>query len=301
MKKKVVIIIVAVVALLGLCSCGVFGYILTKTRGDKGLESQESEIVNPDDLGDGQRTVITGRVNFYYDGDLFFTLRDGDQYYTIFLPESTYVSTGDYVKAEGVWEEVSNGLAADSVRTLNDEELASYMRSRHPYVEIEIVDYTANVGHTCDTPKFTLLLTNRGNETITHRDIHDYDYSYGFYYFIDDNWSKANADRDDYGDVMGQVGTDEAQLIGLLSNQGFMYFEDLEPGESTQVEYWAGGAVVRTEGGTAGSPNIFGNYPSGEYNVSFAWVDKNNYDPIVLSRSESVTVSLSSDKCDLGL
>ena len=242
---------------------------------------------------------MTGRVWDYMDGSLFFTLEDNNEHYTIFISPDENITTGEYVLAEGIWDKINNALDAQTVKKLSGEEKMTYLRSRHPVLEIEILDYPKTVAHTCVTPKFKLKLTNTGAETVTSKDIHTEGYEYAFFYFLDEHWNRANGDRENYSEVAESIEEDELRLIGLLSNQGFTYFENIEPGESREVEYWAGGHISRSEFGTAGLPNILGNRQKGETNISFAWALKNNYDPIFLFNSDSVKVDLLNNQCEM--
>ncbi len=243
--------------------------------------------------------TLTGRVWSYMDGSLSFTLEDNNEHYTIFISPDENITTGEYVLAKGIWDKTNNALDSQTVKKLSEEEKMTYLRSRNPVLEIEILDYSKTVAHTCATPKFKLKLTNTGIETVTYKDIHIYEYEYAFFYFLDEHWSRANADRENYSELAEEIKEDELRIIGLFSNQGFTYFEDIKPGESREVEYWAGGHISRTEFGTAGSPNILGNQQRGGIEVSFGWALKNNYDPIFLFKSDSVKVNLLNNQCEI--
>ncbi len=269
--------------------------------GSNNNDKDEYNVKDPSELEEGENTTLTGMVSWYFDGDLFFTLTDNETDYKIFISGDEDITMGEYVQVVGEWDKINDALVANNIKKLSENEKIEYLRTRFPILEIEILEYPKNIAHTCETPKFKFKLTNTGINTVSHKDLHTYDYDYGFYYFINEDWSRANADREDYTEVESNIKKDELSLIGFLSNQGFMYFEDIKPGESREVEYWAGGQVTKNEFGTAGSPNIFGNYEVGEHDFSFAWADKNNYDPIFFFKSDSVKIKLNSDECDLGV
>ncbi len=265
------------------------------------LFKTDDEIKDPENLEQGEKTSLTGRIHYYYEGDRFFTLEHKGEEYTIFIDNNEKIVIGEYIRAEGTWEKEANGLAAEKIHFLSENEKADYFKKTHSYLEIKILEYPKQINHTCETPKFKLEITNAGNETITHKDLHTYDYEYALYYFINDMWVRANADRENYVEVKENITDDEKELIGLLSNQGIFFFDDLKPGQKTEVAYWAGGEVSKNELGTAGSPNIFGNQNIDTHEFSFAWGIKNNYDPIFLFKSEKIDITMLSDQCNLGL
>lgn len=257
-------------------------------------KKEDVSVKDPEQLEQGEKITLVGRISFYMDGDYYFNLQDGEQDYTVFISTDQSLNIGDYVEVKGIWEKEINGLSSESIRILSEDEKIAYFESRFPFLKIEILESPKTIAHTCATPKFKFKLTNTGTDTVTYKDLHKEEYNYAFYYFVNENFSRANADREDY------LETEKEQSI-LVSNQGFIHFEDIAPGQSREVEYWAGGIVNKHEGGTAGSSNIFGNYPVGEHEFFFAWADKNNYDPIFLYKTEPVKVTLLTDKCDLGL
>ncbi len=286
--KKIIFVSLPIFAFI-LLGCGLFN----------GEENDYDAVKDPSEIEEGENITLTGRVWYYFDGDLFFTLEDKDEHYTIFISSNEDISIGEYLQAEGTWDKTNDALVAENIKKLSEEEKMTYLRSRHPVLEIEILEYPKIVAHTCATPKFKLKLTNTGTNTVTHEDIHTYEYDYAFYYFFDEDWHRANADREDYSQVAGQIQEDELSLIGFLSNQGFMHFEDIKPGGSREVEYWAGGEITKNELGTAGLPNILGNQQKGETNISFGWALKNNYDPIFLFKTDSVGVELLNENCEM--
>lgn len=289
MKKSKLLLLLPLFALI-LLGCGLFN----------GEEKNNDVVKDPSEIEEGKNITLTGRIWSYMDGNLSFTLEDKDEHYTIFISPDENIITGEYVRAEGVWDKTNNALDAQNIKKLSEEEKMTYLRSRHPVLEIEILEYPKTVAHTCTTPKFKLKLTNTGNDTVTHEDIHTYEYDYAFYYFLGENSSRANSERENYSELAQEIKEDELSLIGFLSNhQGFMHFENIDPGESREVEYWAGGKITKTEGGTAGLSNILGNQQRGEIDVSFGWALKNNYDPIFLFESDSVKVDLLNNQCEI--
>ncbi len=272
-----------------LLSCGLFE------------KEETASVKDPSQLEEGEKVTLVGRVTFYMEGDFYFHLEDMGQEYTIFISRDDRVNMGDYVEVKGVWEKEINGLSSESIKKLSEDEKRAYFESRYPFLEIKVLEYPKSVSHTCYTPKFKLEVTNSGKETISHKDLHTEAYDFGFYYFLNDSWTRANANRENYTEVKEQVNEEEKALIGLLSEQGFLYFEDIKPGQTREIEYWAGGQITKTELGTAGSPNIFGNQSVGEVDVSFGWARHNNYDPIFLYKTEPNKINLLSDRCDMGL
>ncbi len=269
-------------------------FIITGCFGND--EEKIDDVRDPDEISDGENITLTGRVGSYMDGNLFFTLIDGDQHYTIFIDGDEEIIMGEYVRVSGLWNEAIDGLEKETLDVLTETEKIDYFKERFIYITIDINNFPNNINHTCVTPKFDLTFTNHSQESLSHQDLHDDDFPYAVYYFINEQHSVAHGTIDDYQEIYEQ--TNDAE-IGLLSNQGFIRFSDIQFNNSEEVEYWAGGKITRSEFGTAGSPNILGNYNAGEHEISFAWALRNNYDPIFLFISDPVKVNLLSAECEL--
>jgi len=265
-----------------------------------GNKETTSSIETSDELIDGEKATITGRVLSYQEGNLFFTLVDGldpfEDNYTIFIDGDEPITLNDYVRVSGIWLDEVDALETHSLEVLTEKEKSEYLQQRFAYLEIEIKDYPNNISHTCETPKFTLQLTNKGSEEITHQDLYDDDYPYAIFYFINNNHSRANAALDNYETVFVSPGNAN---MNYISNQGITHFNNLKSNQNAEAEYWGGGLITKSEFGTGGSPNIFGNYNQGKNKISFAWAIKNNFDPIFLFESEPVEINLVTEECIL--
>ena len=275
---------------------------------ENGESVEYTEVTSRDDLTDNANLIITGRVDQYREGGFSFTIVDGlditEDTYRIFIEGDEPVVVGEYVQVRGVWLEEQNALDSVDFKVLTEEEKRAYFKERFAYLEIEVADYTENIDHTCVTPKFTFNIENKGKEIVTHQDLYDEEYPYAFYFFIDDDyinedWNFANGmleDIEDYGEVF--VGNESHGLDHMYS-RGFLHFDELNPNQSMEIEYWAGGHISRSDFGVAGTPNIYGNSEVGDIEISFGWGIKNNYEPIFLYLSEPVTVNLASSECKL--
>ena len=326
-KKKLIIIILVFLLILLLIFTKGFGLFksdsssISSKIGKYNLEEMDDLSITGT-FSEGNTIKTFGRVTDYEGSDIF-TLVAEDRSFFVYLydPKDTSkkisiddISNSDYVAVEGVWDDLWYGLVADKVVKLDTDMVEIYLASKIPMLEIEILNHTENITHTCFTPVFNLRLTNTGQIPISHRYMHTTEYGsggYRIYYFIDDNHSMANANREDYDDV--KVTLEDPKEIGLLSNQGFTYFDDILPGQSVDTEYWAGGLVTESlyrdmfnddgthkRAGVGGSPNVFGNYDIGGYEFSFAWARMNNFDDVeFLNRSNTVKVNLMDTECSL--
>jgi hypothetical protein len=225
------------------------------------------------------------------------------------LVDVTKISVGDYVVAEGKWDTDYTSLIAEKITKIEEDFAKDFLASKIPILDIEILEYPKRVSHSCETLKFKLRLTNTGEIAITHSDLYDRDYGYSIYHFIDDTYTIANSEREDYAQVKEDL--DDYTEIGLLSNLGFLYFEDIQPGQSRAVEYWGGGRVTESlypdmfnddgsnrRAGISGEENIFGRKEVGEYSFSFAWTDNSSWDsPEFLSRSNVVNIKFLDNSC----
>ncbi len=265
-----------------------------------GNNEEENELMDLDNVQDGDRVTITGRVFSYYEGGLSFTLVDGtnpyEDVYTIFIDGDEPVVVGEYVRVSGIWLEENDALDTEDFKVLSEEEKRDYFKQRFVYLETEIKDSPDNINHTCETPKFTLEISNEGQEKISHQQLHEEDFEYAYYYIIKGNHHRASAEFEDYDEVFRDAKNDH---VGHSGNRGFVKFSDIAPNTSREVEYWAGGRIVPSEMGTAGMPNIFEHYSVGEIEISFGWALKNNFDPIFLHISDPVTVNLISNQCEM--
>ncbi len=275
-------------------------FILFLIAGCFGNDKEENDLMELDNIKDGDRVTITGRVSSYTEGNLFFTLVDGtnpyEDSYTIFIDGDEPIVDGDYVRVSGIWLEDNNALDTEDFKVLSEEEKRAYFKQRFVYLETEIKDYPDNITHTCETPKFTLKINNEGKEKISHQQLHDENFEYAFYYFIKDEPHRMNADFEDYEKVFEEISDNH---VGHSGNRGFVKFSDIAPNNSREVEYWAGGRIVPGEMGTAGMPNIFEHYSVGKIEISFGWALKNNFDPIFLFESEPVEINLLSTTCEM--
>jgi hypothetical protein len=331
-SKVIIILLVLLLILLPIL-------LLIFTRGF-GLLKSDSSTLSPEiggynleetdslssvwDLEDEDSLVVFGKVSGLGDGVYFYLhdIEDNSEVTVYFnrindekeLEKIEDMSNGDYVIVEGIWDSSLFSISADRVVKMDEDEVLAFLSSKVPMLEIEILDYTENITHTCQTPVFTIRLTNTGQIPISHRYMHTTEYAtggYRIYYFIEDNHSMANANREDYDSTKANI--DDPREIGILSNQGFLYFDEIQPGQSVETEYWAGGQVTESlysdmfnddgthrRAGVSGSPNIFGNYGIGEHEFSFAWARMNNYDDLeFVNRSNTVTVNLLDDNCSL--
>ncbi len=225
------------------------------------------------------------------------------------LVDMTKISDGGYVVAEGKWDTNYTSLIAEKITKIEEEFAKDFLASKIPMLEIEILEYPENIAHACETLKFKLRLTNTGKIAISHSDLYDKDYRYGIYHFIGDTYTIANSEREDYAQVKEEL--DDYTEMGLLSNLGFLYFEDIQPGQSREVEYWGGGRVTESlypdlfnedgsnrKAGISGEENIFGRKEIGEYSFSFAWTDNSSWDnPEFLSKSNVVNIKFLDNSC----
>jgi hypothetical protein len=328
--KKIILILLPLLLLLLLIiftnGFGLFGSdssTLSPKVGGYNLEEMDS-FSSLWDFNNEDPLVVFGKVSGLNDGVYFYLhdIEDNSEVTVYFnriddereLEIIRNMSDGDYVVVEGVWDAFLSSISADRIVKMEEDEVLAFLSSKVPMLEIEILDYTENITHTCETPIFTIRLTNIGQIPISHRYMHTTEYAtggYRIYYFINDNHSMANANREDYDSTKSNI--DDPREIGILSNQGFLYFDDIQPGQSVETEYWAGGQVTESlysdmfnddgthrRAGVSGSPNIFGNYDVGEYEFSFAWTRMNNYDDLeFVNRSNTVTVNLLDDNCSL--
>jgi hypothetical protein len=328
-KKIILILLLLLVLILTLIFTKGFGLLKSDSStaspriGGYNLEELDS-FSSLWDLNNEDPLVVLGRISGMGDGVYFYLndIEDNTEVTVYFnriddekeLESIQNMSSGDYVIVEGMWDGFLIAISADKVVKMDEEQVLAFLSSKVPMLEIEILDHTENITHTCQTPIFTIRLTNIGQIPISHRYMHTTEYAtggYRIYYFIDDNHSMANANREDYDSTKASI--DDPRDIGLLSRQGFLYFDDIQPGQSVETEYWAGGEVTESlysdmfnddgshrRAGIGGSPNIFGNYDVGEYEFSFAWARMNNYDDVeFVNRSNTVKVNLLDDSCSL--
>lgn len=219
------------------------------------------------------------------------------------------VTNEDYVVVEGKWGINYTALMAEKITKIDADFVKNFFSSKIPMLDIEILEYPETVSHSCETLKFKLKITNTGKIAISHADLYNRDYGYGIYHFIGDTYTIANSDREDYTQVKEEL--DDYTEIGLLSNLGFLYFDEIQPGESIEVEYWGGGRVTESlypdlfnddgsnrRAGISGEENIFVRKDVGEYSFSFAWTDRSSWDnPEFLSRSNTVNINLLDNNC----
>lgn len=329
--KKIILILLFLLLLIGFILTLIFtkGFGLFKSKGLTPSKVGSYDLNEVDsysyvwDFENDKALTVFGVVSDL--SDTSFILKDPEEedsqiivYFVNPLDKSEIVNLGDisnndYVISEGKWDTTYTALIAEKITKIDEDIVKDFIASKIPMLEIEILEHTENIAHTCDTPKFNIRLTNTGQIPISHKYLHDTDYGSGYriYYFIDEDHHIANAYREDYEEVIKDL--EDPKEIGLLSNLGFMYFDELAPGQSVDIEYWGGGQVTESlhrdmfnddgshrRAGVAGSPNIFGNYDVGEHEFSFAWARMNNYDDVdFLNRSNTVTVNLLDSECSL--
>jgi len=86
-------------------------------------------------------------------------------------------------------------------------------------LEIKILQHPSVVANKCAIPKFILEIKNIGKEPITHQQLHIEEYTYGIFYFIDDQPSIAHSTRSNYQEVFDSIPKDQLPLITMLSNK----------------------------------------------------------------------------------
>lgn len=215
----------------------------------------------------------------------------------------------DYAIVEGTWDINMTAIVAKNIVRIEKEKALELINAQRPLLEIEIVEYPENITHTCETLKFKLKLTNTGQIPVSHADLYNRDYDYALYFFIDGVHRIANSDREDYEQLKEEL--DDLTQIGLLSNEGFIYFDEIKPGKSTTVEYWGGGKITQSlysdlfnddgtnrRAGISGEHNIFSRKDKGDHELYFSWGKKNNWEnPEFLTDSNKVSINLIDNEC----
>lgn len=320
-KKLIIIILLLLLLIIGILTNG-FGIFQSKNFNSKIGKYNLNEMDDFSyvwDFEDEKSLKIFGIVTDLNDGSSFI-LKDaegkGHQTIVYFINPTTQeevvdiegINNGDYVVVEGEWSINYSSVIAESITIISEDFVKDFIASKVPMLEIEILDYSEDMAHSCDTLKFKIKLTNSGRIPVSHADLYDVDYSYGFYYFIDDQHYLANSSREDYAQVFDEL--EDKKEIGLLSNLGFLYFDEIEPGESIETEYWGGGKVTASYysdwfdddgsnrmAGISGEHNIFSRKGSGSHSFSFGWGKKSYDTPEFLSKSNVVSVNLIDDEC----
>jgi hypothetical protein len=324
-KYKKIIIIVLFLLLLILLLLFTKGFGLFQS---KGLDSKigKYDLNEMDDFSyvwdfeDEKVLKIYGIVSDLNDGSSSFILKsaEGQGYQTIVyfidptnqeqLVDIGKISTGNYVVVEGKWSVSYSSVIAEKITAISEDFVKDFIASKIPMLEIEVLDSPEDILHTCETVKFKIRITNNGKIPISHADLYSREYGYGMYYFIDEDSFISNSDREDYAQVFEEL--DDKEEIGLLSNLGFLYFDDIGPGESLETEYWGGGKVTASYysdlfdddgsnrmAGISGEHNIFSRKGSGIHSFSFGWAKKSYDSPEFLSKSNVVSINLVEDEC----
>ncbi len=261
--------------------------------------NDETTIKHPSEASDGDKVKITGQI-ISDTGTASYTIKDGlhapDDHYTIFEKGDESIDVGEYVQVKGVWIAKLDAVETNDFKVLSEDEKQTYFQERFAYLNIAITDYPEEVSHGCATPKFELEFHNKGEETITHEKLHDDEYPYTLYYFIDDEPHRAFRMLDDYDNTFA---IPTSPNLDTVHNLALHHFDDLKPNDKTEIAYWGGGHVTdESTAGIAGIPNIIQtNGEQGENEISFAWAIKNNFDPIFLFQTDPVTVDLITEEC----
>jgi hypothetical protein len=325
-KKIILILLLLLFLLLPLIFTKGFGLFksdeLSSKIGKYNLEEMD-DLDTPDIFSEGNFIKTFGKVSSLQ-GEDFFTLKTESRSFYVYLYDlEDYsrkisidgVSDNDYVAVEGKWNESYNAIIAEKVVKLDNKKVEDYLSAKIPMLEIEVVDYPRSVPHSCETLKFALMLTNVGKTPIVREEMFKLEgekgslHGYGFFHILDD--------------LNPQLAENYDETDGILKVWGVKEFDVINPGESVDVEYYAGGLVTESlyrdmfeddgsnrRAGVGGEQNILGNKGQGEHSVSFAWgqfiyttedgwIQESYIDPKILFKTDPVTINLVEDKCDM--
>lgn len=323
-KTKIIMVIISVILLCVSCSAIYFvGKWVKDKNGGKitdifngggsvvvGYNLDElDKIEDSSNWTDGKTIKLFGRVQSVEMITLFYIYADGSSMVVYNQNEETYeakipldgVVNDDYVVLEGVWSTSKMGIDLQKITKVEKNKAETYLQSKVPMMEIEIIDYPESVNHVCEDLMFKLKLTNTGNVTITKDELFDYEYNYALYYFVDEDFRKSYDFDEDRGEI---------------ANLGLKDFEKLDPGESIEIDFGGGGKVVATYysdlfeddgsnrlAGGSGEHNMFSGKATGAHSVKFAWVqDRDDFapsiQPVFLFETLPVSINLQSQECD---
>ncbi len=351
-KKPIVIILIVIVALVFLCgSCGVVGFFLFSRNKDvnssdgffdtlRNAFTSDNSGSNGGEYGDLEGSIYISQIyNLQGEGDqevkIFGNFRNttyipdtfevsyGDSSVSVYYQnmdskgltdiEISSFSDGDPVVVEGVYDMESWTFYGTSVKLTTEEDIEEYKLSLIPNLEIEILDYPNSVAHVCKNFNIKVKLTNTGKIPVTYKDLYDSDYSYTHAFRYSLNGGETTS-------YYAYDAIDETEIF-----MGLEDFDVIEPGESVEVIYQAGGNVTESidptwiddDGsphvvGIAGEMNILYNNTTssavqGDNELQFHWVqvyDPNDYSvsyssPIIQNSSEKITIKLLSTECDM--
>lgn len=323
--KKIIIILLLLLLLLLLVFTKGFG--LFKSGGTISRIGKYN-LEEMDDLDaegvfkEGNSITTFGKVSDL-DNDYVFTLVTEQRTLSVYFSDLETgnirvsvegISNDDYVAVKGVWNESYLAIMAEEITKLDTQEVENYLASKIPTLEIEILDYTENINHTCETIKVDLRLTNTGKLPIERAEMFKTDdskgslYGYAFFHILND---------------IPQIAENYDETDGILKVWGVKEFDVINPGQSVEVTYYAGGLVTESlyrdefnddgsnrRAGVGGEPNILGNKEKGEHSLAFAWgqyiykdedgwVKESYVEPKIQFKTEPITIKLLEDSCDL--
>ncbi len=324
-KKKIPLLPIILIFVLLLASIG--GYFILSKSGNKSGTKGSSAVkeVNIKDVKgfDVTKDIAYSPTEFmygtadtsdafwvygYYKNSVFggqlVETPDSDDYAMFNMKNAEgidEIKDGDFVVVRARFGNEDGAPIADYIAKIPVEYVDTFNLYKYPYADITILDAPKQVTHGCEFLKLKVRIKNTGKIPIRKSDFYTFSTELPKYKFIHI--------VDGYED--GGYSYDEETKD--IYHQGYLNFEDIQPGETKEFMYGLGGGLVSDcpEGGVycawkGGSPNIFcdagASSPGGDREIKLAigYLKPGSYtENILTSVSNSVTINVLTCECDL--